>query len=172
MCIRDRSTESTKGNPNPLARSVSYFLGEIFARMSDELLCYEQYCVSFKKSMDAVRECRKKADFVAFCDSVEINPELSQLHLDDFLIKPIQRICKYPLLFKELLRSTKPQHPDFQILTKCKEKLEKVAMHINVSKSLAENIQRLIQIETSIAGLPKVRCLFFSIYGANINGRP
>ncbi len=29
-----------------------------------------------------------------------------------YLIKPVQKICKYPLLMKELLRYTPAEHPD------------------------------------------------------------
>lgn len=37
-------------------------------------------------------------------------------NLHDYLIKPVQRICKYPLLFKELLKCTPAEHPDYWAL--------------------------------------------------------
>lgn len=35
-----------------------------------------------------------------------VNPELNGLTLRDYLIKPVQRLCKYPLLMR--VRCTKP----------------------------------------------------------------
>src|SRR3990167_8226192 len=45
------------------------------------------------------------------------NSETRNLELDSFLIIPLQRICKYPLLLKELLKSTPPGHTDFASLS-------------------------------------------------------
>ena len=43
-------------------------------------------------------------------------PECQRLWLDDHLIGPIQRIPRYVLLLKDLLRRTPPDHPDFGML--------------------------------------------------------
>jgi len=36
------------------------------------------------------------------------------LHLEDFLIAPVQRLCKYPLLLRELKKFTPESHSDFK----------------------------------------------------------
>ena len=42
----------------------------------------------------------KQSSFKAFTDKAMLNPECRGLTLFSFLIKPIQRICKYPLLLR------------------------------------------------------------------------
>jgi hypothetical protein len=38
------------------------------------------------------------------------------LSLGDFIIKPVQRLCKYPLLLRELINCTDPHSPDHRNL--------------------------------------------------------
>jgi hypothetical protein len=39
-------------------------------------------------------------------------PQCRKLDLKSFLIKPVQRICQYPLLLQELLKHTPDAHKD------------------------------------------------------------
>lgn len=41
---------------------------------------------------------------MAFCEEVRQKPECRRLDLEGYLIKPLQRICRYPLLLKEILK--------------------------------------------------------------------
>lgn len=40
------------------------------------------------------------------------------LNLEAFLVKPVQRLPKYVLLFKDLLKHTETCHPDYNNLKK------------------------------------------------------
>lgn len=48
------------------------------------------------------------------------------LSLEHLLIMPIQRIPRYTLLLGELLKSTQPNHPDYEDLKKAIKSLEDV----------------------------------------------
>ena len=48
----------------------------------------------------------QRSEFVAFCKQASSHHECRNLDLNSLLIKPIQRICKYPLLLKEILKNT------------------------------------------------------------------
>jgi len=38
--------------------------------------------------------------------------------LESYLVKPVQRLPKYPLLIKDLLKHTDQDHPDYENLQK------------------------------------------------------
>lgn len=75
------------------------------------------------------------------------------LHLTDLLIKPIQRICKYPLILKELLRFTGPSHPDHIPLLNAIKKMEEITTQINDHRRDVENMQMLTTIQRQLDGL-------------------
>lgn len=61
----------------------------------------------------------------------------SQTHawnLDSMLIKPIQRITKYPLLFEDLLSCTTPVHPDYFNIRSAAELAKTIAIEIDEAK--------------------------------------
>ena len=64
---------------------------------------------------------------LSFLSSLENGPEVRGLALHAFLIKPVQRICKYPLLLRDLIRNTDSDHPDRQNL---------ITVQVNFSFSL------------------------------------
>jgi len=74
------------------------------------------------------------------------------LSLFSFLIKPIQRICKYPLLLRDLLKHTPPDSQEFQSLTDASKKIEAVVEYINEGKRHAEQLQKIYEIQESIEG--------------------
>lgn len=73
-----------------------------------------------------------------------------------YLIKPIQRICKYPLLLNELLKYTPKSHEEYENLTLALDKVEQVVTYINERKRLEENMKKLKEIDVLIEGQPEV----------------
>lgn len=64
-------------------------------------------CVDFTARMDAEWSVLR-AVTASFLDAD--CPELGAMGLESYLIKPIQRICKYPLLLREICRAMDPQY--------------------------------------------------------------
>ena len=58
-------------------------------------------------------------------------PECAKINILGYLIKPVQRICRYPLLFKEIIKVTNSTHPDYNNLLASIEKLEAVVAIVN-----------------------------------------
>ena len=54
--------------------------------------------------------------------------------LQSLLIKPVQRVLKYPLLLEKLLKATPPSHPDQRRLLQALEAAQQVAQDINEFK--------------------------------------
>jgi cell division control protein 24 len=70
--------------------------------------------------------------------------------LPTFLIKPVQRICKYPLLLDQLLKKTAPEAPYYQELADGLQVIRRITDKVNETRRLQENIQLVRDLETRV----------------------
>lgn len=63
--------------------------------------------------------------------------------LDSLLVKPVQRILKYPLLLDQLLEATPENHPDYTALDVAAREMKGVSMRINEAKKQAEIFEQV-----------------------------
>ena len=77
-------------------------------------------------------------------------PETRHLSLESFLIKPVQRICKYPLLLKEILKHTPDTHADHLPLKSAMERIESVLSAVNDRAQAADESQKILLLQSSI----------------------
>ena len=116
----------------------SQMIGNCFLNIGDYLKIYAEYCTNQKIALDLIAyfygethdaqttttfqmlDMTKEqvASFNSYCKYARLLPESKGLDLESFLIKPVQRVCKYPLFLRELERVTDPNHPDFPSLQK------------------------------------------------------
>ncbi|KAL4811097.1 hypothetical protein BDV18DRAFT_155709 [Aspergillus unguis] len=64
--------------------------------------------------------------------------------LDSLLVKPVQRILKYPLLLTELLDSTPTDHTDHASLVKALEEVTNISVRINEMKRRADVVGQVV----------------------------
>jgi len=76
-------------------------------------------------------------------------------NLDSMLIKPVQRITKYPLLFEDLLACTTPVHPDYFSIRAAAEGARALALNIDDAKRRKDVITSVIGKSTSTVSLTK-----------------
>ncbi|KAH0622399.1 hypothetical protein JD844_024679 [Phrynosoma platyrhinos] len=76
--------------------------------------------------------------FKAFLDARNPTNQHSST-LESFLIKPVQRVLKYPLLLKELVSLTDTESEEHYHLTEALKAMEKVASHINEMQKIYED---------------------------------
>jgi len=62
----------------------------------------------------------------------------------------VQRIPRYLLLLKELLRFTEPTHPDYAELQKALEGIKEVTEFIEAQTSKAHNLSKLASIQSRL----------------------
>lgn len=81
--------------PSPIS------IAEAFLSTCDDLFpAYAKYCSTHKEALTLYEKLRSNRDFAAFLEALGEDTELRGLSLVDFLIKPIQRVTKWPLLLK------------------------------------------------------------------------
>ena len=66
------------------------------------------------------------------------------------LVKPVQRVLKYPLLLKRLLKETDNSHSDYKSLMKACEEIDRVAEVINEVKKRKDIVQKYVQQKQSV----------------------
>ncbi|XP_015219741.2 guanine nucleotide exchange factor DBS isoform X4 [Lepisosteus oculatus] len=77
-------------------------VGRCFIKRMKDLQIYEKYCQNKPRSESLWRQCSDCAFFQECQKKLE-----HKLGLDSYLLKPVQRITKYQLLLKELLKYSK-----------------------------------------------------------------
>ena len=79
---------------------------QIFSEMVPFLRAYASYCATYTTAIDLVRQLSDKttSKFAKHLSKMTKVPQCRGLDLASFLIKPPQRLCKYPLFFKDLLK--------------------------------------------------------------------
>ncbi|KAJ5076630.1 faciogenital dysplasia protein [Anaeramoeba ignava] len=131
-------------------------VGKIFLPFMNFLKVYNNYSMDLTESIDKVTEYYKKKVFEKFIENQkETIPECKGLGILDFLIKPVQRIDKYLLLFKELLEITSQKYPDYKDLEQVYKSLGEVASYITAQQRLAEQRTILFEIDSTLSGTPK-----------------
>ncbi|XP_068188075.1 rho guanine nucleotide exchange factor TIAM1 isoform X2 [Antennarius striatus] len=118
-------------------KKVLFSLGGSFLYYADRFKLYSAFCASHTKVPKVLAKAKTDPDFKAFL--AERNPR--QQHsstLESYLIKPIQRVLKYPLLLRELYSLTDPESEEHYHLDVAMNAMNKVASHINEMQKLHE----------------------------------
>ncbi|KAK5582398.1 hypothetical protein RB653_003981 [Dictyostelium firmibasis] len=137
---------------DPLCENIS--VGQTFLDMSHYLKMYTTYCSNQQNALKILEEEKLKnqpfREYLEFCmnDSV-----CRGLPLNSFIIKPVQRICKYPLLIKETIKFTPDDHPDKPALEEVDKKISDIVQSINEAKRTLELFQKIVDLQNSIDGL-------------------
>eukprot|EP01102_Stenamoeba_stenopodia_P012907 TRINITY_DN4117_c0_g1_i1.p1 TRINITY_DN4117_c0_g1~~TRINITY_DN4117_c0_g1_i1.p1 ORF type:complete len:830 (+),score=183.45 TRINITY_DN4117_c0_g1_i1:181-2670(+) len=112
---------------------------------------YIEYCSRQSEALDVLRHIRKKSIVASFLEKLRTNPVCHSLDIESFLIKPMQRICRYPLLMKELLKHTPQKHDDYKNIEDSIVLVEEVAKEINETKRIYEdNLNKLLALQSQI----------------------
>lgn len=110
--------------------------GLLFTQMEEQFTVYEPYCSNYFSAQDLVVQEAPKLQKLANI----LNP---QYELPSMLIKPVQRICKYPLLLQQLIKATQPDWPHFDDMETGLESVKRVTERVNETQRKHENIQVL-----------------------------
>ncbi|KAK7160585.1 hypothetical protein R3I93_008284 [Phoxinus phoxinus] len=134
---------------------IQSFSKEILANI------YSAYIDNFMNAKDAVRIAKEaKPAFLKFLEqSMRENKEKQAL--GDLMIKPVQRIPRYELLVKDLLKHTPEDHPDYLFLLEAQKNIKRLAERINKGRRSAEELEKetrvMQEIEAHIEGVEHVR---------------
>ncbi|KAM9121108.1 phosphatidylinositol 3,4,5-trisphosphate-dependent Rac exchanger 1 protein isoform 1-T1 [Pangshura tecta] len=129
-------------------------LGNVFLKFKDKFFVYEEYCSNHEKALRLLMELNKIPAVRAFLLSCMLlgGRKTTDIPLEGYLLTPIQRICKYPLLLKELAKRTPSKHPDHQAVQNALQAMKTVCTNINETKRQMEKLEALEQLQSHIEG--------------------
>nr|XP_057935379.1 rho guanine nucleotide exchange factor 17-like isoform X2 [Doryrhamphus excisus] len=121
---------------------------------------YSAYIDNFLNAKDAVRVAKEaKPAFHKFLEQ-NMRENKEKQALGDLMIKPVQRIPRYELLVKDLLKHTPEDHPDHSFLLDAQRDIKRLAEKINKGRRSAEEAERearvIQEIEAHIEGVEHI----------------
>eukprot|EP00834_Sanchytrium_tribonematis_P006844 NODE_547_length_6185_cov_0.654124.p1 type:complete len:448 gc:universal NODE_547_length_6185_cov_0.654124:1827-3170(+) len=111
---------------------------------------YILYCVKYDEAKKIFVKCKKNPDFLKFLESLQHVKSLKRQDVESLLISPIQRIPRYELLLKDLIKNTWDTHPDYEFLVEALASISKCAKNINRAKSYKESEDQIKQLKVKI----------------------
>eukprot|EP01091_Cochliopodium_minus_P014153 TRINITY_DN4751_c0_g1_i1.p1 TRINITY_DN4751_c0_g1~~TRINITY_DN4751_c0_g1_i1.p1 ORF type:complete len:1187 (-),score=398.74 TRINITY_DN4751_c0_g1_i1:15-3524(-) len=125
--------------------------GKIFLSVSEKFSkIFLAYCArqsTGRTTIDELVQTNKK--FVNFLNEVAKNTSLRSLSMKSFLIKPVQRICKYPLLIKAMIENLNTE-PAKELLSKSLKEMEETVNKIDNQLFIEDNKMRILEIESTL----------------------
>jgi len=122
-------------------------VGDAFAgSLSDMELVYTEYIRNrhaANQRLEALQKLPAAQDWLKECRD-NSNDITNAWNLDALLVKPVQRITKYPLLLKELVDATTEDHPDLPTLRQVMNDITDINMRINDLKKHAEALDQVL----------------------------
>ncbi|OAD69987.1 hypothetical protein PHYBLDRAFT_96834, partial [Phycomyces blakesleeanus NRRL 1555(-)] len=106
--------------------------GNMFIQLEEAFAVYEPFCANFQRAQDLVLQEANKLQKLADI----LNPVYE---LPSMLIKPVQRVCKYPLLMQEIVKSTPEDWAYSDEMKAGHAAIQRIANNVNETKRCQEN---------------------------------
>ncbi|KAJ7703230.1 hypothetical protein B0H17DRAFT_1042374 [Mycena rosella] len=118
--------------------------GQHFLQAEEEFSVYEPYCANYTNASDLM--LANEQNLAALNHLINVKGELPA-----FLIKPIQRVCKYPLLLDSLIKaSSAAGYQHYEELKSGSDAAKRITDKINEAQRRAENDQTVKSLHTRV----------------------
>ncbi|KAJ9645311.1 hypothetical protein H2199_003317 [Coniosporium tulheliwenetii] len=141
--------QSSSSFPDQLddAQDRKTLIGEAFLQNLTAMeKCYGTYIKSHEAAnqrLVALQQRPKVPVWLAECRAYA-NDLTTTWDLDSLLVKPTQRLMKYPLILTDLLKRTPKDHPDYKNLETALRELRSICNRINETKKRAELVDQVV----------------------------
>uniref|UniRef100_A0A6Q2XZ38 Phosphatidylinositol 3,4,5-trisphosphate-dependent Rac exchanger 2 protein n=1 Tax=Esox lucius TaxID=8010 RepID=A0A6Q2XZ38_ESOLU len=138
-------------HPDPQAHNE---VGRCFLHFRSGFQKYDEYCGNHEKAQKLLLELNKfRSVRTCLLNCMLLGGRKNtEVPLEGYLVAPIQRICKYPLLLRELLKRTPKKHNDYLLLLESLQVMKAVCSSINEAKRQMEKLEVLEEWQSHIEG--------------------
>jgi len=124
---------------------------------------YNDYTIGYNNILETLdRCCKEKSAFKRFIQNGEkMFWGVGGNTIQAFFILPVQRIMRYILLFKELIKFTRPDHPDYPDLCATLREMECICVDVNENQRKEDMEKKRVQALVAVQGKvePKLKDL-------------
>ncbi|KAG0268840.1 hypothetical protein BGZ95_002298 [Linnemannia exigua] len=123
------------------------FVGEAFLQMISRIRrVYSEYCKRQEASAQHLQDLENRKDLKPFWDACteKCKGKTTGWDLASLLIKPVQRVLKYPLLINQIHALTPSGHQDFESLVTVQKEMLQVAEEINEIKKRKDIVEKIV----------------------------
>lgn len=127
-------------------------VGDVFVENAEQMIIYADYINGFDDAMKQYAVVKANPAFQEL-ERKCIDLSASRMDSPSFLIMPVQRLPRYQLLLRELIKHTHADHVDYNNLVEAKDRI--TAINIEVNKRKREYDNRLIaeKVKGEIIGI-------------------
>lgn len=122
-------------------------VGAVLLRKVPFLRMYVEQCCGFAAVTELVNRAALSPRFAALQRQVAADPRAKGLDLLGFLIKPTQRLTRYPLLLQSIIKCTDPAHRDYPSLVKALDGVRKVLAEVNENSKLRTSLSLFARLQ-------------------------
>lgn len=139
--------------------------GDLLVEMAPTLKLYVDYVNKFDDAMVTFGELSKNNQrFAEFLQTAKTSAAIN-LDLASILIMPVQRIPRYELLLRELIKCTTEMHVDWNNLQKAQKEIQSINLYINAQKLKQDTNRKLVLAEkTIVSNIPLVLVVPHRLY--------
>eukprot|EP01083_Nonionella_stella_P139907 427812_1 len=117
-------------------------IGHVFIKYGDLFKMYNIYFFKHEKAVQRLTQLKEKnRKFAKWCQDQCRNMNGMQLNIESLLILPVQRLPRYSLLLREIIKRTDKYHPDLYHLQEALEQIGEITELIN--DQMKENDRRM-----------------------------
>ncbi|XP_013359811.1 PREDICTED: intersectin-1 isoform X2 [Chinchilla lanigera] len=126
-------------------------IGDILSAQLPHMQPYIRFCSCQLNGAALIQQKTDEApDFKEFVKRLAMDPRCKGMPLSSFILKPMQRVTRYPLIIKNILENTPESHPDHSHLKHALEKAEELCSQVNEGVREKENSDRLEWIQAHV----------------------
>uniref|UniRef100_A0A8D2Q7F7 Intersectin 1 n=1 Tax=Varanus komodoensis TaxID=61221 RepID=A0A8D2Q7F7_VARKO len=126
-------------------------IGDILTAQLPHMQPYIRFCSCQLNGAALIQQKTDEVpEFKEFVKRLAMDPRCKGMPLSSFLLKPMQRVTRYPLIIKNILENTPENHPDHSHLKHALEKAEELCSQVNEGVREKENSDRLEWIQAHV----------------------
>lgn len=130
--------------------SYDAILSDVFLDFAAFFKVSQIYISNYSTIIEVIVEKTKNKYFTNQMKDLAANNPGGTGELPSFLITPVQRMPRYILFLRELIKATPESHPDSEMLKQAAIKIEAVTHEIDDASDAAETLSKLVGLQNSL----------------------